>query len=82
MSETKHTRSILSIGAILGALALPGCFSAVSLNKVVVAYDDAVTDALSKQLLVNIARAEHRQRFTSPASRTSRRPSTFASAAA
>ncbi len=45
----------------LAGLALSGCFSAVSLNKVVVAYDDAVTDALSKQLLVNIARSQHRQ---------------------
>jgi hypothetical protein len=46
---------------VLLTLGLSGCFSAVSLNKVVVAYDEAVTDALSKQLLVNIARAEHRQ---------------------
>ena len=61
MFETKQTRSILSIGAILCALALSGCFSAVTLNKVVVAYDEAVTDALSKQLLINIARSQHRQ---------------------
>lgn len=56
-----QTPSILSVGMALCALTLPGCFSAVSLNKVVVAYDEAVTDALSKQLLVNIARARHRQ---------------------
>jgi hypothetical protein len=61
MPGIKQPRSILSIGAVLFTMALSGCFSAVSLNKVVVAYDDAVTDALSKQLLVNIARAEHRQ---------------------
>jgi len=40
---------------MLAGLALSRCFSAVSLNKVVVAYDEAVTDALSKQLLINIA---------------------------
>jgi hypothetical protein len=50
-----------AVVAILAGLALSGCFSAVSLNKVVVAYDEAVTDALSKQLLINIARAQHRQ---------------------
>ena len=67
MPGERRTPSILSVGVVLGALALPGCFSAVSLNKVVVAYDEAVVDALSKQLLVNIARARHRQpvHFTS-----------------
>ena len=61
MPGERRTPSILSVGVVLGALALPGCFSAVSLNKVVAAYDEAVTDALSKQLLINIARAQHRQ---------------------
>ena len=54
-------RYIHAVFAILVSLALSGCFSAVSLNKVVVAYDEAVTDALSKQLLVNIARSQYRQ---------------------
>ncbi|MGH7146649.1 MAG: hypothetical protein ACREIJ_01940, partial [Nitrospiraceae bacterium] len=55
------TRYVHAGIAILAGLALAGCVSAVSLNRVVVAYDEAVTDALSKQLLVNIARAQHRQ---------------------
>jgi len=54
-------RYVHAVVAILAGLALSGCFSAFSLNKVVVAYDDAVMDALSKQLLLNIARAQHHQ---------------------
>lgn len=61
MAERKLIRSASPILAILCALALSGCFSAFTLNKVVVAYDDAVTDALSKQLLINIARAQYYQ---------------------
>ena len=41
--------------------ALSGCLSPITLNRAVVAYDEAVTDALSKQLLINIARARHHQ---------------------
>ena len=44
---------------ILGILA--GCVSPMALNRAVIAYDDAVTDALSQQLLINIVRAHHRQ---------------------
>ena len=44
---------------ILGIL--PGCISPMALNRAVIAYDDAVTDALSQQLLINIVRAHHRQ---------------------
>ncbi|MCC7091164.1 MAG: hypothetical protein IT524_04255 [Nitrosomonas sp.] len=40
---------------------LAGCVSPIALNRAVIAYDDAVTDALSQQLLINIARAYHRQ---------------------
>jgi len=43
------------------ALALPGCLSPITLNRAVVAYDEAITDAIAKQLLVNIARAERHQ---------------------
>src|SRR5687768_3399831 len=43
------------------ALTLPGCLSPITLNRAVVAYDEAVTDAIAKQLLVNIARAERHQ---------------------
>jgi len=33
----------------------------MALNRAVIAYDDAVTDAVSQQLLINIVRAHHRQ---------------------
>ncbi len=43
------------------ALALSGCLSPITLNRAVLAYDDAITDAIAKQLLVNIARAERHE---------------------
>ncbi len=50
---------------LLACLMIPGilagCVSPIALNRAVIAYDDAVTDALSQQLLINIARAYHRQ---------------------
>jgi hypothetical protein len=38
-----------------------GCLSPVTLTRAVIAYDDAIIEAQSKQLLVNIARAQHHQ---------------------
>lgn len=38
-----------------------GCVSPTALNRAVLAYDDAVTDTISQQLLINIVRAHHRQ---------------------
>ncbi|MBA3755442.1 MAG: hypothetical protein H0X02_04115, partial [Nitrosomonas sp.] len=40
---------------------LAGCVSPIALNRAVIAYDEAVTDAVSQQLLINIARAHYRQ---------------------
>ena len=40
---------------------LTGCLSPIALNRAVIAYDEAVTDAVSQQLLINIVRAHHRQ---------------------
>lgn len=40
---------------------LSGCLSPVTLTRAVIAYDDAITEAHSKQLLLNIARAQHHQ---------------------
>ena len=40
---------------------LSGCLSPVTLTRAVIAYDDAITESQSKQLLVNIARAQHHQ---------------------
>jgi hypothetical protein len=42
-------------------LILSGCLSPVTLTRAVVAYDDAIIESQSKQLLVNIARAQHHQ---------------------
>lgn len=61
MAEGKLIRSASPILAILCALALSGCLSPFTLNKAVISYDDAITDSLSKQLLINIARAQHNQ---------------------
>jgi hypothetical protein len=56
-----RTRYVHTVFIVLSALALSGCLSPLTLNKAVISYDDAITDALSKQLLINIARAQHRQ---------------------
>ena len=56
-----RTRYIRTVCIVLSALTLSGCLSALTLNKAVISYDDAVTNALSKQLLINIARAQHHQ---------------------
>ena len=42
-------------------IVLAGCVSPMALNRAVIAYDDAVTDAVSQQLLINIVRAHYRQ---------------------
>jgi hypothetical protein len=47
--------------ALVYAMPLSGCLSPVTLTRAVVAYDDAITESQSKQLLVNIARAQHHQ---------------------
>jgi hypothetical protein len=44
---------------VIFACVLPGCVSPIALNRAVGAYDDAITSAASKQLLINIARARH-----------------------
>jgi hypothetical protein len=46
---------------MLCAQSLSGCLSPITLNRAVIAYDEAVTESLSKQLLINIARAHHHQ---------------------
>lgn len=42
-------------------VTLAGCLSPIALNRAVIAYDEAVTDVISQQLLINIVRAHHRQ---------------------
>ncbi|SEP00849.1 hypothetical protein SAMN05216316_1445 [Nitrosovibrio sp. Nv6] len=52
---------IRSLGSLGFLLVLSGCVSPITLNRAVGAYDEAITSAASKQLLMNIARAHHRQ---------------------
>lgn len=58
--RTQHPAQ-LSLILVLWSVLLAGCLSPPTLNRAVIAYDDAIHDALSKQLLINIARAEHHQ---------------------
>ncbi len=51
-------RGLVGLGAILN---LAGCLSPPTLTRAVVSYDEAITDSISKQLLLNIARAHHHQ---------------------
>ena len=59
-----HMRTYAVAGNFLivfGLVFLPGCLSPVTLTRAVIAYDDAITESQSKQLLINIARAQHHQ---------------------
>jgi hypothetical protein len=51
----------LTLAGIFCSLAVTGCLSPITLNRAVTAYDQAITDAISKQLLINIARAHQHQ---------------------
>jgi hypothetical protein len=51
----------LTLVGVLFSLAMTGCLSPITLNRAVMSYDEAVTDAISKQLLINIARAHQHQ---------------------
>ncbi|SDZ09566.1 hypothetical protein [Nitrosomonas sp. Nm33] len=46
---------------VLLIFTLSSCLSPITLNRAVMAYDEAVVNADAKQLLVNIARARHHQ---------------------
>ncbi|MGE3978577.1 MAG: hypothetical protein AB7F94_13450 [Nitrospira sp.] len=56
----RHSVFFLWIG-VANFASFSGCLSPVTLNRAVIAYDDAITESQSKQLLVNIARAQHHQ---------------------
>ena len=49
------------MAGVVCSLAVTGCLSPIALNRAVTAYDQAITDAISKQLLINIARARQHQ---------------------
>jgi hypothetical protein len=51
----------LILAGIVCSLAVTGCLSPITLNRAVTTYDEAITDAISKQLLINIARAHQHQ---------------------
>ncbi len=51
----------LTLAGIVCSLAITGCLSPITLNRAVTTYDEAITDAISKQLLINIARAHQHQ---------------------
>jgi len=50
-----------TLAGVFFSLAVTGCLSPITLNRAVTSYDEAVTDAISKQLLINIARAHRHQ---------------------
>ncbi|HXT65204.1 MAG TPA: hypothetical protein VN657_00340 [Nitrospiraceae bacterium] len=51
----------LTLAGTVFSLAVTGCLSPITLNRAVTSYDEAITDAISKQLLINIARAHQHQ---------------------
>ncbi len=55
----RATRAAVSL--VLASLGVAGCASAVALDHAVVAYDTRTAESVSKQLLLNIARARHNQ---------------------
>ncbi len=61
MGQRLTSPAQLILSGIVCSLAVTGCLSPITLNRAVTAYDQAITDAISKQLLINIARAHQHQ---------------------
>jgi hypothetical protein len=61
MRQRSISPAQLTLAGIFFSLALTGCLSPITLNRAVTTYDEAITDAISKQLLINIARAHQHQ---------------------
>ena len=61
MGQRSTSPARLTLAGVLCSLAVTGCFSPITLNRAVTTYDEAITDAISKQLLINIARAHQHQ---------------------
>jgi hypothetical protein len=61
MGQRLTSPARLILAGLFCSLAVSGCLSPITLNRAVTAYDQAVTDAISKQLLINIARAHQHQ---------------------
>jgi hypothetical protein len=54
-------RRVFLLAIMLPSVGTAACASAVALDRAVVAYDTTTADSVSKQLLLNIARARHNQ---------------------
>ncbi len=61
MEQRSTSPMRLTLAGIVCSLAMTGCLSPITLNRAVTTYDEAITDAISKQLLINIARAHQHQ---------------------
>jgi len=61
MGRRSKSPARLTLVGIVCSLAMTGCLSPITLNRAVTTYDEAITDAISKQLLINIARAHQHQ---------------------
>ncbi|MBA2484677.1 MAG: hypothetical protein H0V35_00995 [Nitrospira sp.] len=61
MHDSLADRSFRWLMGLLAVLTLAGCLSPPALNRAVLAYDEAISSAISKQLLINIARAHHHE---------------------
>jgi hypothetical protein len=61
MGQRSTSPARLTLAGVFCSLAVTGCLSPTTLNRAVTSYDEAVTDAISKQLLINIARAHQHQ---------------------
>jgi hypothetical protein len=61
VGQRSQSLTRLTLAGIVCSLVMTGCLSPITLNRAVTAYDQAVTDAISKQLLINIARAHQHQ---------------------
>ena len=61
MGQRSKSPTRLTLAGIFCSLAVTGCLSPITLNRAVTTYDEAITDAISKQLLINIARAHQHQ---------------------
>ncbi len=61
MGQRSRSSAQWTLAGIICSLAVTGCLSPITLNRAVTSYDEAITEAISKQLLINIARAHQHQ---------------------
>jgi hypothetical protein len=61
MRQRSKSPAQLTLAGLFCCLAMTGCLSPITLNRAVTTYDEAITEAISKQLLINIARAHQHQ---------------------